>query len=140
MRSQSFLQTSELGFGDGHQEFSKSTSNVLGRGEKRPMKISDFTDISKKPRDWASTSPPPHNYSTLSSSRGDQSSSHEGGSYAEEKQLFPNSFKICDLNLMGGSKANENLDTKSTVGCVIGDRHVRRRIDGKGVEVIDLDL
>nr|GEU29072.1 hypothetical protein [Tanacetum cinerariifolium] len=164
MRSQSFPQrsVSELGLGDGHQEFSRSSSDVLGRGEKRPLEINDFTDISKKPRDWASASPPPHNYFNLSSSRGDQSSSHEGGSYAEEKQLFPNSFKICDLNLMGGSEANENRDTKSAVGflpigqakqepvsvdfdltmnnsCGIGDRHVSRGIDGRGVEVIDLD-
>ncbi|PWA80021.1 hypothetical protein CTI12_AA069590 [Artemisia annua] len=164
MRSQSFPQrsVSELGLGDGHQEFSRSSSDVLGRGEKRPLEINDFTDISKKPRDWASASPPPHNYFNLSSSRGDQSSSHEGGSFAEEKQLFPNSFKICDLNLMGGSEANENRDTKSAIGslpigqakqepvsvdfdltmnnsCGIGDRNVRRGIDGKGVEVIDLD-
>lgn len=164
MRSQSFPQrsVSETGLGDVHQEFSRSSSDVLGRGEKRPLEINDFTDISKKPRDWASASPPPHNYFNLSSSRGDQSSSHEGGSYAEEKQLFPNSFKICDLNLMGGSEANENRDTKSAIGflpigqakqepvsvdfdltmnnsCGIGDRHVRRGIDGKGVEVIDLD-
>lgn len=162
MRSQSFPQrsVSELAISDGHQEYSRSSSDVLGRGEKRPLEINDFTDISKKPRDWASASPPPHNYFNLSSSRGDQSSSHEGGSYAEEKQLFPNSFKICDLNLTGGSEANENRDTKSAIGflpqakqepvsvdfdltmnnsCGIVDRHVRRGIDGKGVEVIDLD-
>ena len=30
--------------------------------------------------------------------------------FAEEKQLLPNSFKICDLNLMGTSDMNENHD------------------------------
>ncbi|KAA8523483.1 hypothetical protein F0562_009906 [Nyssa sinensis] len=39
----------------------------------------------------------------------------EGGAqpcieYAEEKQLFPGSFKICDLNLMEASDVNENHD------------------------------
>ena len=28
----------------------------------------------------------------------------------KEKQFFPNSFKICDLNLMGTSDMNENHD------------------------------
>ncbi|XP_010536799.1 PREDICTED: uncharacterized protein At4g26450-like isoform X2 [Tarenaya hassleriana] len=30
------------------------------------------------------------------------------GGYAEERELFPGSFKICDLNLEGASDANEN--------------------------------
>ncbi|KAK4804068.1 hypothetical protein SAY86_003885 [Trapa natans] len=32
------------------------------------------------------------------------------GSYAQEKQLFPSSFKICDLNLMEASDVNETHD------------------------------
>lgn len=31
-----------------------------------------------------------------------------GVNYAQEKQLFPNAFKICDLNLMEASDINEN--------------------------------
>ncbi|XAR56855.1 hypothetical protein NMG60_11037476 [Bertholletia excelsa] len=89
----------------------------------------------------------------------------DAGSYleqAEEKQLFPGSFKICDLNLMETSEVNENPDAgpvlvfppiperkkeASTIdvdlsisnNCNISKQYGRCGTDGKGVEVIDLE-
>lgn len=84
--------------------------------------------------------------------------------YAEEKQLFPGSFKICDLNLMEASEVNENIDrvrdpilffpsipeskkeatpvdvdlSISNNGNISG-KYGNRCADGKEVEVIDLE-
>ncbi|PSR85444.1 hypothetical protein CEY00_Acc33437 [Actinidia chinensis var. chinensis] len=86
--------------------------------------------------------------------------------YAEEKQLFPGSFKICDLNLMEASESNENpvpvpvpdqilvfpsipeckkeetpvdVDLSMSNNCNISSKYDRRGADGKAVEVIDLE-
>lgn len=82
--------------------------------------------------------------------------------FAEEKQLLPSSFKICDLNLMGTSDMNENhdadpilmfppiLETKKEAApvdidlsisncCNISNECGIRPADGKEVEVIDLE-
>ncbi|KAL6999023.1 hypothetical protein U1Q18_000189 [Sarracenia purpurea var. burkii] len=82
--------------------------------------------------------------------------------YAKEKQLFPGSFKICDLNLMEASEMNENPDpdpplifssvtenkkeaTPVDVDLSISnnfntsDKYGKHGADGKEVEVIDLE-
>ncbi|XP_059666618.1 uncharacterized protein At4g26450 isoform X2 [Cornus florida] len=81
--------------------------------------------------------------------------------FAEEKQLFPGSFKICDLNLMETSDMNENHDADpllifpsipeikkeaapvdidlSISNSNSSDKYGRRGAAGKEVEVIDLE-
>jgi hypothetical protein len=81
--------------------------------------------------------------------------------YAEEKQLFPSSFKICDLNLMEVSDTHENHDgdpiiiyptlsemkreaTQVDIDLSISNSNVsgensRCPVDGKEIEVIDLE-
>ena len=82
--------------------------------------------------------------------------------FAEVKQLFPDSFKICDLNLMEASESNENpvpdqilvfpsiqeckkeetpvdVDLSISNNCNISSKYDRRGADGKAVEVIDLE-
>nr|XP_043621402.1 uncharacterized protein At4g26450 [Erigeron canadensis] len=173
LRSQSFPQRysiSEQDLNDIQHGYSRSSSDVLSRVEKQPLQINDSAELTKKPQEWTPANPHSNDYLHLSNSRGDQSSSQVGGSvktepcndFAEEKQLFPNSFKICDLNLMGASDANEHRDTKPVMGFSsigqtkqepvsvdfdltmnsnygIAERHFRRGADGKGVEIIDLD-
>lgn len=162
-RSQSFPQRSSITdqeLGEEQHGYNRCSSVVLGRGEKRPLHLSDSPESAKKPRDWTSGD----GYLHLSNSRGDQPSgiTQPCNVYAEEKQLFPSSFKICDLNLMEVSDVNDNHDTNSIIGfssirqakqesvsvdfdltmnssCDITDRQTRRGADGKGVEVIDLD-
>ncbi|KAH9652649.1 hypothetical protein KPL70_027162 [Citrus sinensis] len=79
--------------------------------------------------------------------------------YTEEKQLFPGSFKICDLNLMEGSDLNENHQSDPTrmypsvpkreatpvdIGLSMSNssmvsEYSRRQSDCKAIEVIDLE-
>ena len=84
--------------------------------------------------------------------------------YAEEKQLFPGSFKICDLNLMEASEVNENpdpdpdpilifqsipeskkdetpvdVDLSISNSCNMSVKYGKHGADGKEVEVIDLE-
>ncbi|KAI7981862.1 hypothetical protein LOK49_Contig11G00010 [Camellia lanceoleosa] len=84
--------------------------------------------------------------------------------HSEEKQLFPGSFKICDLNLMEDSEVNENVDcvrdpilffpsipeskkeaTPADVDFSISNNgniylvNMDHCADGKEVEVIDLE-
>ncbi|KAF5461262.1 hypothetical protein F2P56_021073 [Juglans regia] len=81
--------------------------------------------------------------------------------YAEEKQLFPGSFKICDLNLGGASETNENHDNDpihiyhsvsrnrkepapidvdlSMSNTKISGEYSRHVTDAKEIEVIDLE-
>ncbi|XP_030548978.1 uncharacterized protein At4g26450 [Rhodamnia argentea] len=80
---------------------------------------------------------------------------------SQEKQLFPSSFKICDLNLMETSDVNENhdqapifmyppiLDLKAENSSVDVDlsisnagtssENVRRMPNGRAIDVIDLE-
>ncbi|KAI7752124.1 hypothetical protein M8C21_031648 [Ambrosia artemisiifolia] len=163
-RSLSFPQrsfVSDQEVSDGQHGYARSSS--LGLGEKRPLQVDDSTEAAKKPRDSTSANPQPYELFHISSAR-DRASSQEGtpeitqpcNSYAEEKQLFPSSFRICDLNSMEASDARDKRDTNSVTGfssvvqakqepvsidfdltmnssCGMTDRH------GKGVEVIDLD-
>ncbi|XP_030929583.1 uncharacterized protein At4g26450 isoform X3 [Quercus lobata] len=81
--------------------------------------------------------------------------------YAQEKQLFPSSYKICDLNLMGASDTNENHDNDpmhiydpisrnrkevapvdvdlSMSNSKVSGGYSRHVTDGKEIEVIDLE-
>lgn len=79
--------------------------------------------------------------------------------YAQEKQLFPGSFKICDLNLMENSDLNENhhsdpsliyptIPEKKAAPVDVGlsmsnssmvSEYSRRQSSGKEIEVIDLE-
>ncbi|KAK9048056.1 hypothetical protein SSX86_032981 [Deinandra increscens subsp. villosa] len=165
-RSLSFPQRSSVSdqeLSEGHHGYARSSSALLGGGEKRPLQINDSTEAAKKPRDWASANPQAEDYFHISSSR-DQSSSQQGtpgitqpcNSYAEEKQLFPSSFRICDLNLMEVSDVHDNHDTNSVIGfssvgqakqepvsvdfdlTMNSSRDITER-HGKEVEVIDLD-
>ncbi|XP_023736856.1 uncharacterized protein At4g26450 isoform X1 [Lactuca sativa] len=141
-RSQSFPQRSSISeqeSSEEHHGYARCSSDLLGRGEKRSLQINDNTEGSKKLKDWVSPNT-------------------QTDDYAEEKQLFPSSlssFKICDLNLMGGSEVNENnhdtnkviafpaiSQTKQepvTVDFDLSMTNTRRGADGKEVEIIDLD-
>lgn len=143
-RSQSFPQRSSISeqeSSEEHHGYARCSSDILSRGEKRSLHLNDNTEGSKKLKDWTSTN-----------------TQSQTDDYSEEKQLFPNSltsFKICDLNLMGGSEANENNhdsnkaiafpaigQTKQepvTVDFDLSMNNTRRGSDGKEVEVIDLD-
>ncbi|XP_058218968.1 uncharacterized protein At4g26450 [Rhododendron vialii] len=82
--------------------------------------------------------------------------------YSEEKQLFPSSFKICDLNLMEVSEVSErphcdpmiifpsipeikaeatpvDVDLSISNTCNVAGKYGIRGADGKEVEVIDLE-
>ncbi|CAI9772804.1 unnamed protein product [Fraxinus pennsylvanica] len=92
------------------------------------------------------------------------SKSHiESSEYAEEKQLFPGSFKTCDLNLIETSDMNENhaadpilmfrsitetgrhtapVDfdlSMSSYNCNVHNKYGKRGVDDKDIEVIDLE-
>lgn len=114
-----------------------ATSSSRERGEKRGLEEGDDDDNgreerAKRPRDWLPSSSvimeagDCFNMSNLSEK---QVSSHEdsmannsqfskqsdggeqhGIEFSQEKQLFPSSFKICDLNLMEVSDAHESRD------------------------------
>lgn len=80
----------------------------------------------------------------------------------EEKQLFPSSFKTCDLNLMEASDMNDNHDSDTDLifpsitesgkpsasididlsinsNCNLMDKYSKCGFGGKDIEVIDLE-
>ncbi|XP_044480340.1 uncharacterized protein At4g26450-like isoform X2 [Mangifera indica] len=79
--------------------------------------------------------------------------------YAREKQLFPGSFRICDLNLMEASDTNENHHSDPTLifptipkkeatpvdidlsmsNSIMSGEYSRQTNDGKEIEIIDLE-
>ncbi|XP_022855903.1 uncharacterized protein At4g26450-like [Olea europaea var. sylvestris] len=87
----------------------------------------------------------------------------ESSEYTEEKQLFPGSFKTCDLNLIEASDMNENrapdpilmfrsitetgrqaapVDfdlSMSSNNSNVHNKHGKREVDDKDIEVIDLE-
>ncbi|KAI3729609.1 hypothetical protein L6452_18270 [Arctium lappa] len=88
-RSQSFPQRSSIinqELGEEQHGYNRCNSDVLGRGEKQPLHLSDSPELAKKPRDWTLGD----GYLHLSNSRGDQPSgiTQPCNVYAEEKQLF----------------------------------------------------
>ncbi|XP_071725734.1 uncharacterized protein At4g26450-like isoform X2 [Rutidosis leptorrhynchoides] len=164
-RSLSFPQRSSISeheLNKDNHELTRSSSAVLGRGEKRPLQNNDTAVLAKKYRDRASTNLQSNDYL-----QGRLGITQQCNFNVEEKQLFPSSSKICDLNLMGVSDVHENHGTNRVTGSSsfgqskqepvsvdfdltmnsggggggggIADKHIRRGPDGKEVEVIDLD-
>ncbi|XP_031257540.1 uncharacterized protein At4g26450 isoform X2 [Pistacia vera] len=171
--------------GQGLSGLQKSSSMVQERGEKRTMEEHDSVEATKKLREWF----PSNEYSNISSMSDKKASSQEetatpcevslavdpensvnrfsfprrGGEpcveYAQEKQLFPGSFKICDLNLMEASDINENHHSDPTLiyptipkkeatpvdvdlsmsNSIMSGDYSRRTSDGKEIEIIDLE-
>ncbi|KAA8527135.1 hypothetical protein F0562_008636 [Nyssa sinensis] len=171
---------------EGSPGFGRSSSMIVERGEKRAGQHSDSGEGTKKPREWVpSKVTQADEYSHLSNRREKQPITQEERTfpddeviseadvdsslfpksvaetcieYAEEKQLFPGSFKICDLNLMEASDVNENhdilfippiperkkevsvdMDLSISNNCKMSDKYGRRGSDVKTIEVIDLE-
>lgn len=176
---------------EGLPGFQSSSSMIMERGEKRNAEQTYSREGTKKPREWVpSVGTHSDEYSHLRGmqlasqeerkSPGDPMilpeeqerpvdvSPFQSGDagpcieYSEEKQLFPGSFKICDLNLMEVSDVNENPDrdpilifpsipeikTEATPvdvdlsisnNCNMSGKYGRHGVDGKEVEVIDLE-
>ncbi|KAL5699934.1 hypothetical protein ACHQM5_025453 [Ranunculus cassubicifolius] len=149
--------------GQSLSEFGRITSMVKDRGEKRTLQDDGMREESKKPREWTSTVVtsteeyfPLHNFSANTShsqhstapnveviqvdeerlfnvSILPRNESDSGTEPKEEKQLFPNSFKICDLNLMESSDMTGTHDSGSVYGTPMTSEAK------KGVQV-DVDL
>ncbi|KAF5190715.1 hypothetical protein FRX31_019700 [Thalictrum thalictroides] len=128
--------------GQGLSELPRCNSVVKDRGDKRALEIDDATEGSKKLREWPSSTDEffhLHTFTTPSQSHKrtapdvevvevddqdrlfDVSFLPRGGSESgieskEEKQLFPSSFKICDLNLMESSDMTETHDSAAVYG------------------------
>ncbi|EXB50698.1 hypothetical protein L484_005272 [Morus notabilis] len=164
-----------------------ASSSRRERGEKRDLEEGEGDDNgqeerAKRARDWPPSSAASvameegdcfNNISNLSekqvgsredsmvdnsqfSKHGDEEHSVE---FSQEKQLFPSSFKICDLNLMEVSDAHESRDAnpimiyppmKREASPIDVDLSIsnstnpagetsRRPIDAKEIEVIDLE-
>ncbi|KAL5577736.1 hypothetical protein UlMin_019435 [Ulmus minor] len=180
----SFVCNSELESCQGSLGFGSCSSLGKERGEKRDFEDSDTLEGAKRPRPTMFMEA--NELSNLSekklTSQEDGSScgegvtmpvAHENNShfpkdggdqcveFAQEKQFFPSSFKICDLNLMGVSDAHENHDGDAIImypaisemkreaspldidlsisnSNISGDNS-RRPVIGKEIEVIDLE-
>ncbi|KAJ0263240.1 Uncharacterized protein HA466_0036300 [Hirschfeldia incana] len=90
------------------------------------------------------------NHESLTNTGNDRGKSGAGG-YAEEHQLFPASFKMCDLNLGGAADGNDvKRESGQAVGFDLsissssksldfGTNNNTRMSNGKEIEVIDLD-
>lgn len=136
--SQSFPDSSfvfEQELSQGPPGFGESTYMVKEeRGEKRVAEPSESAEVTKKHKEWLShddsfqlsnMEEKDHpNFQASHSGEVIVSVDHESPSdlflksgtrqsveYTEEKQFFPSSFKICDLNLMEASDMSESHDT-----------------------------
>ncbi|CAF2150035.1 unnamed protein product [Brassica napus] len=141
-------------------------SHSLGKGgEKRAAEDSDLEEGAKRQRNWVPVpaSETNEHFNVLKTSElqcgpegNEKTSSFSrrlidlGPGYAEEHQLFPASFKICDLNLGGGSDgANDGKrESSQPVGFDLSMSTSSKSLDfststrmsnGKEIEVIDLD-
>lgn len=166
----------------------RTSSMFNDRGEKRALEHSDLEEVNKKRKEWlqpmATMTDDFSNLSDIVEKKGERSDlpservgmpinqhcfvkksqfSEAGGSdsspkLAEEKQLFPSSFKICDLNLMQADigehhhnnptlsypktlKANAeaaqvDIDLSMNNSSVEGSRN---KSSSKEIEVIDLE-
>ncbi|KAJ0500975.1 hypothetical protein HanHA300_Chr11g0395441 [Helianthus annuus] len=121
-RSLSFPQRSSVSdqeLSDGQHGYTRSSSALLGVGEKRPMQDDASTEASKKPREWAPANPQADEFFHISSSR-DQASSQEVAGFSSLVQAKQEPVSV-------------DFDLTMNNSCHMTDRH------GKGVEVIDLD-
>ncbi|EEF36722.1 uncharacterized protein At4g26450 [Ricinus communis] len=185
-----FMHDGEQQSSQGVLGFGRSIS-VKERGEKRVAEDGDMNEATKKPREWFASFNTANKHLHLSSPSQNQDSSQEKASpiqkvtvavtqhslvnshqfpktvgepcneYAQEKQLFPNSFKICDLNLMEASDLNDSHSNDpvlihpsitvskkeaaqvdidlSISNCNLTDGYPRYANNGKNIEVIDLE-
>ncbi|GMH25447.1 hypothetical protein Nepgr_027290 [Nepenthes gracilis] len=131
---------SEQRLTDGLPELGSCSSVAKDKGEKRALEDEDAREGNKKAKEWLSVTLNQENFhlsnpeEKWSSSQERRSTSvgieieasaretstidpllpEEGAGpsveFTEEKQLFPSSFKICDLNLMEASDTTENRD------------------------------
>ncbi|PIA26408.1 hypothetical protein AQUCO_09300007v1 [Aquilegia coerulea] len=173
--------------GQGLSELPRCNSVVKDRGDKRALEADDVTEGSKKLREWPSSTDEffhLHTFTTPSHSHMrtapdvevievddqdrlfDVSFLPRGGSESgieskEEKQLFPSSFKICDLNLMESSDMTETRDSAAVYGlpstmeakegvqvdvglsisnsCSRSDDYNRSTVDAKEVEIVEVE-
>lgn len=177
--------------GQDFSEFGSLSSLVKDRGEKRVLVDDDNREGSKRPREWISTAvasndeyfrlhsfspnPPLTHQSNapvvvveivdedklFDVSLLPRSESESGIEPKEEKQLFPHSFKICDLNLMESTDMTGTHDRDSVYGlpstmeankgvqvdvdlsmsnsCTRSDDYNRSATDAKDTEVVDLE-
>uniref|UniRef100_A0A1J3IK44 Uncharacterized protein n=1 Tax=Noccaea caerulescens TaxID=107243 RepID=A0A1J3IK44_NOCCA len=122
------------------------TSEIQGDPEEEEEKTSSFN---RRLIDGAAGKMVSHESLANNSMRNRIHSGKSGPGYAEERQLFPASFKICDLNLGGASDVN---DVKKESGQAVDfDLSINssskslefstntRMSNGKEIEVIDLD-
>ncbi|XP_044473488.1 uncharacterized protein At4g26450-like isoform X2 [Mangifera indica] len=179
----------DQGLGQGFSDLQKSSSMVQERGGKRTMEENDSVEATKKLREWFPSMVTQSNeYSIIPSMSDKKASSQETAApcevslavdlensvnsfqfprrvgepcvgYVQEKQLFPGSYKICDLNLMEASDINENHHSDPTLiypiipkkeatmvdvdlsmsNSIMSGEYGRRTSDGKEIEIIDLE-
>ncbi|GAB2279772.1 hypothetical protein Dimus_014411 [Dionaea muscipula] len=121
------------------------SSVAIDRGGKRALGDDNTSSGSKKAKEWISVAANQDNFhlsnagvkwtSSLSSVGNSlllQCTDEPSAGYAEEKQLFPSSFKICDLNLLEGSEVTEAHDNSIQM-------HSSISVPNKEVSV-DIDL
>ncbi|XP_042010392.1 uncharacterized protein At4g26450-like isoform X1 [Salvia splendens] len=148
---------------EGMSGFGRSKSMLMERGEKRAIDCDGKEDF-KKLRQWVPLQDAQSNISApISSSTEnrplsqeprtshgshpapcpDQSSldisllskdNTDSSEFMQEKQLFPSSFKTCDLNLVGGCDVNESHDS----GPILVFPSITQT--GKAATSIDVDL
>ncbi|GAB4845835.1 hypothetical protein Ancab_024839 [Ancistrocladus abbreviatus] len=169
-------------------ELGSSSSITNDRGEKRTLGDEGGREGTKKPKEWLSVSTncghfqlsepkekqlnsqeemasscgfvmKPTAKESSTSSELSKSGDDPSDEYIEEKQLFPNAFKICDLNLMEASDINENhddpiliypsiaaannevpvdIDLSISNNCNLINEYSKFGATGKEIEVIDL--
>lgn len=160
---------------EGYLGIGRCSSMNIERGEKRAAEYIDDVALVKKPREWDPTKVTQmHEFSNLSHSTlmqdqpgvgkvglatGSNSMLQKNGAevYTEEMQLFPGSFKICDLNTVEASQRNEisvpdptlllpsitesknEVDVSTNNNRDLSATYNRCGADGKEIEVIDLD-
>ncbi|CAA7025369.1 unnamed protein product [Microthlaspi erraticum] len=129
-----------------NDRFNMFKTSETQSGPEEEEKMSSFN---RRMTDAAAGRMVSHESLANNSMRNRMHSGKSGPGYAEERQLFPASFKICDLNLGGASDVN---DSKKNSGQAVDfDLSINscskslefgtntRMSNGKEVEVIDLD-
>lgn len=179
----------EVDGSDAAPGFQRSESMFVNRGEKRTLEDQDSWDGTKKPRERVSSvGSSPDCCLDISNSMGKRRSSEEPMisnreeradqkrlmnmslfpkgeciDFTEEKELFPGSYKTCDLNLMEVSEFSENhnnanstialppvrdsgkqavsmdIDLSMNNKTMASERFAKCGSNGKEIEVIDLE-